>query len=96
MRDMKYLSLDQDEAQLLKSFDAGEWQIVVDSEAEIIRLRQIARETLNKNVNVNIRLSRRDVSLLKAKAARAGLPYQTLIGASLHQLANKTEQIQFV
>ncbi|HOZ02986.1 MAG TPA: antitoxin [Candidatus Woesebacteria bacterium] len=93
---MKNLVLNQEEAQLVKSFEAGEWQSVVDSETEIFQLRQVARETLNKNVNINIRLSRRDLQQLKAKAARAGLPYQTMIGASLHQLANKTEQIQFV
>ena len=93
---MKYIILDKDEAQLLKSFEAGEWQSEAGGEEQILQLRQVARETLKKTININIRLSRRDLSQLKAKAARAGLPYQTMIGASLHQLANKTEQIQFV
>ena len=41
-----------------------------------------------KSKNVNIRMSESDWSKLKTKAAKNGLPYQTLMSAILHQYAN--------
>ena len=45
-------------------------------------------ERLKKNKNISIRLSESTVSKLKVKAAKLGLPYQTLAGSILHQYAH--------
>lgn len=48
----------------------------------------IARNTMKKNRKINIRISENDLSALQRKAAREGIPYQTLIGSVLHKYAS--------
>jgi predicted DNA binding CopG/RHH family protein len=48
-------------------------------------LMAAARETLQKDKRINIRMSGRDLLSLKRKANRFGMPYQTLISSILHQ-----------
>ncbi|MCP3929998.1 MAG: hypothetical protein GY705_12965 [Bacteroidetes bacterium] len=47
--------------------------------------KTIARNTMKKNRKVNIRLSENVLSALQRRAAREGIPYQTLIGSVLHK-----------
>jgi predicted DNA binding CopG/RHH family protein len=54
-------------------------------EEEMAKLRQYARNTLQKNKRINIRLSERDLLGIQAKAVEEGLPYQTLISSILHK-----------
>lgn len=51
-------------------------------------LQQAAADALKKDNRINIRLSTQDLERIKEKAAAAGIPYQTLIGAILHQYAS--------
>jgi predicted DNA binding CopG/RHH family protein len=44
--------------------------------------------TMRKNRKINIRISENDLSALQRKAAREGIPYQTLIGSVLHKYAS--------
>jgi predicted DNA binding CopG/RHH family protein len=48
----------------------------------------IARTTLKKNCKINLRLPENDLIALKQRAARDGIPYQTLIGSILHKYAS--------
>lgn len=82
---MKYYELDKEEQELVDSFERGEWKPVKNLAAEKRRLREIAKNTVNKLKNINIRLSERDLHKLKAKAIKQGLPYQTLASSILHQ-----------
>ena len=84
---MKYYELDDEEKQLLEEIDKGEWKPVKNLAKRKKELIQIARNTLNKTRNINLRLSERDLQKLKAKAAREGLPYQTLVSSVLHKFA---------
>lgn len=52
-------------------------------------LQVVARDTLNKTRNTNIRLSERDLYKLKAKAIEEGIPYQTLAFSILHKSTAK-------
>jgi predicted DNA binding CopG/RHH family protein len=51
------------------------------------KLIRAARATIAKNRHISIRLSERDIMLIRARALELGLPYQTLIGSILHQYA---------
>ena len=82
---MKYYELDKEEQKILDSFDRGEWKPVKNLAAEKRRLQKIARNTLAKTKNINIRMSQKDVLKLKARAAREGLPYQTLASSIIHR-----------
>lgn len=87
---MKYFELSDEEKQILEDYDKGEFvSVLKDAPAEKQRYESYARNTLNKNRNINLRLSERDVQRLKSKAAHKGLPYQTLAASVLHQYANR-------
>ena len=86
---MKYYELTKEEQEILNSVERGEWKPVKNLAEEKKRLRQIARNTLNKLRNINIRLSERDLQKLKAKAVREGIPYQTLASSILHRSTNE-------
>lgn len=86
---MKYYELDKEEQEILDSVERGEWKPVKNLAKEKRRLKRIARNTLNKTKNINIRLSERDLQKLKAKAVREGLPYQTLASSVLHKVVSK-------
>ena len=79
------LKLDAEEREILRSIDAGEWKPVKNLAAEKKRIQAIAKSTLEKTRNINIRLSQRDLLQLKAKAIEEGMPYQTLVASVLHK-----------
>ena len=79
--------LDDEERELLRSFEAGEWRSVPDKDQEMGRYRGYARETFKKDRRINIRISSRDLDALQKKALVEGIPYQTLIASVLHKYA---------
>ena len=79
--------LDRDEKRILSSYERGELQSVVTSEASLRRYREYARATLTKNRRVNIRMSSLDLADIQARAAEEGVPYQTLMSSVLHKFA---------
>jgi len=82
---MKYFELDEEEKQLLEEIEKGEWKPVKNFAKAKREAMGTARNTLNKTRNINIRLSERDLQRLKAKAAREGIPYQTLAASLIHR-----------
>lgn len=86
---MKHIILDEEEEQILKDFEDGKYIRIKNFEQEKKRLQEIARNTLDKKRNINIRLSEKDLHKIKVKAAEDGIPYQTLVGSVLHRFANK-------
>lgn len=81
---MKYLNLDNEEKELLEEFEREEWQSSKEFKKDKRRVEQLARQTLNKTKNINIRVSLHDLEKIKAKAVENGLPYQTLISTIIH------------
>ncbi len=86
---MKYYELTKEEQELLDELEKGNVVSLPNFEEEKKRFQLIARNTLNKAKNINIRLSERDLSKLKRKAAEEGMPYQTLVSSVLHRFANQ-------
>jgi len=82
---MKYYELDKDEQTQLDAIEADEFESVPDVEEAKKAAIAVAKNSLNKTMNINLRLSERDVYKLKARAAKEGLPYQTLAASILHQ-----------
>jgi predicted DNA binding CopG/RHH family protein len=80
--------LDKDELELLNSIEKGEWKAIDNSPEEIKKYQNYARQHLNKDKRVNIRISSRDLELLKLRSMREGLPYQTFISSILHKYLN--------
>lgn len=86
---MKYFELDEEEKQLLEEIERGEWKPVSDFAKAKREAMAVARNTLNKTRNINLRLSERDLQKLKSKAIREGIPYQTLASSILHRYTNE-------
>lgn len=86
---MKYYDVDDNEQKLLNAVEDGEFESVPNLKTRKEELRSYAKNSLNKTMNINIRLSERDVYRLRAKAAKEGLPYQTLAASILHKSASR-------
>jgi len=82
---MKEKYLDNEEKELVESFETDTWESVDNLENEIKKHQTIARNTLRKDKRINIRLSSHDLEALKTNAVELGLPYQTLVSSVLHQ-----------
>ena len=82
---MSDLKLDQDELELLASYEQEEWQSVKNIKEQAAQYRAYARASFRKDKRVNIRISEKDLFDLQKRALREGIPYQTLISSVLHK-----------
>jgi predicted DNA binding CopG/RHH family protein len=80
----KKIILDGYEKEILEAYENGRLK-PSKSQADY---QTIAMNTLKKNRKINIRISENDLTALQRKAAREGIPYQTLIGSVLHKYAS--------
>ena len=85
---MNNLKLQQDELELLASYEAEEWKSAKKIKEQKEQYRAYARATLRKDKRVNIRISEKDLLALQKHAMRQGIPYQTLISSVLHKYIN--------
>lgn len=79
------MKLDKNEKELLSSFERGEWGSVKNLSGVKKHFQEVARETLRKDRRINIRLSQKDLEGMQTRAAREGMPYQTLIASVIHK-----------
>jgi predicted DNA binding CopG/RHH family protein len=82
---MKKMILDDEERDILESYERGEWVPVKSPKKEIKRLQQYARNTLQKDKRINIRMSSKDLDQVQVIAAQEGIPYQTLVSSIIHK-----------
>ena len=80
---MDEFRLDEEEQQIE---DSAEEFVSVEGEERKQIEDIIARS--RKNKNVNIRVSEQDLTQIRMKADREGIPYQTLISSVLHKYVN--------
>jgi len=86
------MKLSQEEKEILKSAENGEWESIPNFKQEVKRYQEAARTTLRKDKRVNIRMTERDLVRLQKKAMEEGLPYQTLISSILHKYINNNRK----
>ena len=53
-KEMKKITLDDEEKDILESYERGEWVPVKNAKKEIKKLRQYAKNTLQKDKRINI------------------------------------------
>lgn len=58
---------------------------LVDVDARKNEAIKTARSTMRKDRRMNVRISERDMRNLKIRAAKEGIPYQTLVTMVLHK-----------
>jgi predicted DNA binding CopG/RHH family protein len=82
---MKQILFDEEEKDILESYERGEWSPIKNPKAEIKKLRAYARNTLQKDKRINIRMSSKDLDQVQVIAAQEGIPYQTMISSIIHK-----------
>ncbi len=82
---MSKKDMNNEEQDVLDSYEQGQWRPVKNRKREIKRLQQYARNTLQKDKRINIRMSSKDLDRVRAIATRQGIPYQTLISSIIHK-----------
>ena len=77
--------MDDKEKDILSSYERGEWVPVKNAKTEIKKLQQYAKNTLQKDKRINIRMSSKDLDQVQVIAVQEGIPYQTLVSSILHK-----------
>ena len=86
---MKFFELTKEEKEIEKAFKEGKLVRVKNFAAEKRRAMAIARNTLRKEKNINIRVTEKTLHGLRRKAIEEGIPYQTLAASILHKYVSE-------
>jgi predicted DNA binding CopG/RHH family protein len=78
-------NLDAEEAALLQAFERRDFKIKAATAADKDKARRAAAATLKRDKRMNVRMSSMDMLELQTKAAKLGMPYQTLVASVLHR-----------
>lgn len=70
---------------LLESIEQGEWKSARNKAALVKEFEETASNTMLKDQRMNIRIGKRDLEGIKAKALEEGIPYQTLVASIIHK-----------
>lgn len=81
----KTLQLDKEERQIVREFEQGVSKSVPQLKKELAYFKEVAKQSTARTKSINLRLSERDLYLVKAKAAAEGVPYQTLLASLIHK-----------
>lgn len=84
----KNLVLNEYEQEIEDALNSGKLKPVPLSKKLIEKYAAMAKATLAKKRNINLRISNKTYLGLRKKAIELGLPYQTLAGSILHQYAS--------
>mgnify|MGYP001050437237 CR=1 FL=1 len=82
---MKKKNMNNEEKGILDSFEQDQWRPVKNRKQEVKKLQQYARNTLQKDKRINIRMSSKDLDRVRVIATQQGIPYQTLISSIIHK-----------
>ncbi|MBI2066268.1 hypothetical protein HYT60_02095 [Candidatus Woesebacteria bacterium] len=86
---MKYYELTKEEKQILKDYEDGKFVPVKNLNKIKQELKLVAKNTLDKTKNINIRITQKVLYKLRRKAMEEGIPYQTLVSSILHKYTSQ-------
>jgi len=81
----KKWNLDDEELEVLTALENGKIESLPDRKKRIKEAVEADRAFNRKDSRLNIRISEDDLLRLKLKAAKEGLPYQTLAASIIHK-----------
>ncbi len=93
---MKNLILDKEEQALEDALERGEFEELPNLEDTRKMLQEAAQRytELHTTKPVTLRINQLDLIKIKAKAKRSNIPYQTLLGAVLHDFADSKKEVK--
>ncbi|OHE03186.1 hypothetical protein [Sulfurimonas sp. RIFOXYB12_FULL_35_9] len=85
----KAFLFDQEESELLKEIENGEWKSKQLSDKELQTYQNYAKYTksMQEKKQTTIRFTVNDLAIVKAKSKELGIGYQNLIQALVHSYA---------
>lgn len=80
--------LDEEEKWLMKAIEKGQTRSLSkkEMEEELRKIPKVIGGPVARNVTIH--MQQEDIDGMKAKAAEAGIPYQTLINSIIHRYLN--------
>lgn len=89
------LILDEEERKLEEALENGEFEEDTDFEntKKMLKEAVIQYRQLHNSKPVTLRINQLDLIKIKAKAKRKQIPYQTLLGALLHDFAQGEREL---
>lgn len=89
------LMLDDEEQTIEKAIEQGKYEDVVNFENSKNMIEEAASRYahLNTTKPITLRIRQKDLIKIKAKARRNNIPYQTLLGAVLHDFAENKKEL---
>lgn len=75
--------MEREDQDLIDSLEKGEWVPVSATERK--RTQHMLGLFPRKDARINVRLSTPDLTALQLRAAREGMPYQTLLASIVHR-----------
>lgn len=90
------LALDEEEKFLEKTLERDEFEKDPDFEKTKVMLKEAASRylELHKSKPVTLRVNQLDLIKVKARAKRKQIPYQTLLGALIHEFAEDEREFR--
>lgn len=90
------LTLDKEEQALEDALERGEFESVNNFEEVKKQVEAAARRHVGLQATkpITLRVRQADLIKIKAKAKRGNIPYQTLLGAVLHDFAENKKEIK--
>lgn len=80
--------LDDEEREFIEAYERGEYIETSASKDLKKKVKAAAKNYMQKNARINIRISEADLHGLKVRAVEEGMPYQTLIASVLHKFVS--------
>ena len=81
----KHFNLDNDEKEILKDFEEGNFESVDNLDEESSLAKRAANNFMKRDSRINIRISAADLNMVRRIAVQEGLPYQTLLASIIHK-----------
>jgi predicted DNA binding CopG/RHH family protein len=90
------LVLDEEEQLLEEALEKGDFEAASDTEDTKKMLIEAAKRCrhLNTSKPITLRINQLDLIKIKAKAKRNNIPYQTLLGAVVHDFAEDRKELK--
>ena len=73
-----------EEKELIDTIENGEWKSVLNTKLKK-QYEEYAKNSLNKQKRINIRMTDRDLRHIQVRAIQEGIPYQSLISMLVHK-----------
>ena len=77
--------VDEEERELMTSIENEEWKPVSDFAQEQDKAIEAAKNTLNREKQIELRISQKDYDQIQLRAIEEGLSYQSLISSIVHK-----------